>query len=111
GGLSREGETLLGPLRRSLHRLLMTPERPEVVAARLTTDGSLTGALGRAFEHGSARIAGVPGVPAPWSAFLSASASPGVELSGPAPSAADLSVADESPSNESPGEESVATSS
>ncbi|MGP9683841.1 MULTISPECIES: ROK family protein [unclassified Brachybacterium] len=72
GGLSREGEALLGPLRRSLHHLLMTPERPEVVAARLTTDGSLTGALGRAFEHGSSRIAGVPGVPAPWSAFAPA---------------------------------------
>ncbi|WP_193106338.1 ROK family transcriptional regulator [Brachybacterium sp. FME24] len=70
GGLSREGETLLGPLRRNLHRLLMTPERPPLVAARLTTDGSLVGALGSAFEHGSSPITGVPDVPAPWPTFL-----------------------------------------
>ncbi|MBP2409580.1 ROK family protein [Brachybacterium fresconis] len=88
GGLSRQGETLLDPLRRSLHHLLMTPERPEVVAARLTTDGSLIGALGRAFEHGSARIAGVPGVPAPWPQFLAPIPSDGATTTTPNPSEA-----------------------
>lgn len=70
GGLSRSGETLLGPLRRALERLLMTEHPPEVVAARVTTDGAAIGALGRAFEHGSARFLGVPDVPAPWARFL-----------------------------------------
>ncbi|GAA1490812.1 ROK family protein [Brachybacterium sacelli] len=76
GGLSREGETLLAPLRSSLHHLLMTPEKPQVVAARLRRDGSLVGALGRAFEHGSGHVAGVPGVPAPWQRFLTLPAPP-----------------------------------
>lgn len=66
GGLSRAGETLLAPLRRALDRLLMTDHAPEVVAARLTTDGALVGALGLAFTHGSTRLTGVPDVPAPW---------------------------------------------
>lgn len=70
GGLSRAGETLLGPLRRALERLLMTEHPPEVVAARITADGAAIGALARAFEHGSARFLGVPDVPAPWSRFL-----------------------------------------
>ena len=88
GGLSRQGETLLDPLRRSLHHLLMTPEQPEVVAAHLTTDGSLIGALGRAFEHGSARIAGVPGVPAPWQRFLAPVPSDAATTTTPNPSTA-----------------------
>lgn len=66
GGLSRAGETLLAPLRRAVGRLLMTDHAPEVVPARLTTDGALVGALGLGFAHGSARITGVPDVPAPW---------------------------------------------
>ncbi|EWS82243.1 transcriptional regulator [Brachybacterium phenoliresistens] len=66
GGVSRAGETLLAPLRRALHHQLMTPQHPEVVAARRPGDGSLLGALGRAFEHGSAALIGVPGVPPPW---------------------------------------------
>jgi len=66
GGLSRAGETLLEPLRRAVGRLLMTEHVPEVVPARLTTDGALVGALGLGFAHGSARITGVPDVPAPW---------------------------------------------
>lgn len=70
GGLSRAGETLLDPLRRSLHHLLMTPDKPDVVAARLTTDGSLVGALGGAFAHGSEKMLGIPAVPPPWSQFL-----------------------------------------
>lgn len=70
GGLSRAGETLLDPLRRSLHHLLMTPDKPGVVAARLTTDGSLVGALGGAFAHGSEELLGIPAVPPPWSQFL-----------------------------------------
>ncbi|RCS75024.1 ROK family transcriptional regulator [Brachybacterium alimentarium] len=70
GGLSRAGETFLDPLRRNLHHLLMSPDQPDLVPARLTADGSLIGALGRAFEHGSARITGVVGVPAPWPALL-----------------------------------------
>ncbi|HEY9294100.1 MAG TPA: ROK family transcriptional regulator [Microlunatus sp.] len=66
GGLSRAGETLLTPLRRRVSELLMTPDLAEFVTAGLTTDGSLTGALGHAFEHGSNEIFGIPGVPAPW---------------------------------------------
>ena len=66
GGLSRAGETLLGPLRRAVGRLLMTEQTPELVAARLTTDGALAGALGAAFRHGSVSLNGVPDVPAPW---------------------------------------------
>jgi predicted NBD/HSP70 family sugar kinase len=69
GGLSRAGETLLGPLRRHLRHLLRTDEAPELVAARLTTDGALLGALGLAFGLGSATLHGVPGVPAPWTRF------------------------------------------
>lgn len=66
GGLSRAGETMLGPLREAVGRLLMTEHAPEVVPARLTVDGALVGALGLGFAHGSARIHGVPDVPAPW---------------------------------------------
>ena len=69
GGLSRAGETLLAPLRRAVGRLLMTEHAPEVVPARLTTDGALVGALGLGFAHGSARLTGVPDVPAPWHRF------------------------------------------
>ena len=69
GGLSRAGETLLAPLRRAVGRLLMTEHAPEVVPARLTTDGALVGALGLGFAHGSARLTGVPEVPAPWHRF------------------------------------------
>lgn len=70
GGLSRAGETLLDPLRRSLHDLFMTTEIPDVIAARLTTDGSLVGALGRAFEHASEQLFAVPSMPPPWPKFL-----------------------------------------
>ena len=66
GGLSRAGATLLDPLRRALGGLLMTGHAPEVVGARLTTDGALVGALGLAFAYGSAQLFGVPEVPAPW---------------------------------------------
>ena len=66
GGLSRAGETLLDPLRRAIDHRLMTEQTPELVAARLTTDGALAGALGAAFRHGSAQLTGVPDVPAPW---------------------------------------------
>src|SRR5699024_5383772 len=64
GGLSRAGETLLGPLRSAVGRLLMTEHAPDLVPARLTTDGALVGALGVGFAHGSTRITGVPDVPA-----------------------------------------------
>lgn len=70
GGLSRAGETLLEPLRRALGDLLMTGHAPEVVGARLTTDGALVGALGLAFAHGSAQLVGVPDVPAPWNDLI-----------------------------------------
>ncbi|MEE1618344.1 ROK family protein [Brachybacterium sp. J153] len=66
GGLSRAGEALLGPLRAALGSQLTGPGRPRLVPAALPADGSLVGALGRGFEHGSARIVGVPDVPAPW---------------------------------------------
>ena len=69
GGLSRAGETLLAPLRRAVGRLLMTEHAPELVPARLTTDGALVGALGLGFAHGSSQISGVPDVPAPWGRF------------------------------------------
>ncbi|WP_114853905.1 ROK family protein [Brachybacterium sp. YJGR34] len=72
GGLSRAGDTLLDPLRRALHRLLMTEHSPEVVGARLTTDGALVGALGLACSEGSAELLGVPSVPAPWARLLTA---------------------------------------
>ncbi|MGO1259330.1 MAG: ROK family protein [Brachybacterium sp.] len=74
GGLSRAGDTLLDPLRRALDELLMTGQPTEVVAARLTTDGALVGALGLAFSHGSAQIFGIPDVPAPWPRLLDARA-------------------------------------
>lgn len=76
GGLSRAGEVLLGPLRWHVHRLLMTVERPRIDAARLGADASLIGALGRAFEHGSARVSGVVGVPAPWPRLIAGIATP-----------------------------------
>lgn len=66
GGLSRAGETLLAPLRRAVGRLLMTEHVPDLAPACLTADGALVGALGLGFEHGSAQLCGVPGVPAPW---------------------------------------------
>lgn len=66
GGLSRAGSTLLDPLRHHVHRLLTIPDKPELVAARHTTDGALLGALGLAFEHGSIPVTGIPDVPAPW---------------------------------------------
>ncbi|MGP9536678.1 ROK family transcriptional regulator [Brachybacterium sp. AOP43-C2-M15] len=69
GGLSRAGDTLLDPLRTALGHLLVTGHAPEIVPARLTTDGALIGALGLAFAHGSARIHGIDGVPAPWTRF------------------------------------------
>lgn len=70
GGLSRAGRTLLDPLRRSLHELFMTTQVPDVIAARLTTDGSLVGALGRAFAHASEPLFAVPSMPPPWPQFL-----------------------------------------
>ncbi|MEE1652057.1 ROK family protein [Brachybacterium sp. J144] len=66
GGLSRAGETLLAPLREALELQLLGPGRPRLVPAALPADGSLVGALGRAFEHGSTDLVGVPDVPAPW---------------------------------------------
>ncbi|GAA4519849.1 ROK family transcriptional regulator [Brachybacterium paraconglomeratum] len=74
GGLSRAGDTLLDPLRRALDELLVTGQPPELVAARLTTDGALVGALGLAFTHGSTQVFGIPEVPAPWSRLLDARA-------------------------------------
>lgn len=74
GGLSRAGEVLLGPLRRHLHHQLLMPEPPQVVAAQLEKGGSLVGALGRAFENGSAHLAGVPGIPPPWAQLGAATA-------------------------------------
>lgn len=66
GGLSRAGRTLLTPLRQQVHRLLMTPDKPPLTRAHLSTEGPITGALGYAFEHGSTDIFGVPHVPPPW---------------------------------------------
>lgn len=66
GGLSRAGETLLDPLRRHIHHLLTSDDKPELIAARLTSEGAVTGALGHTFEHSSTEIFGIAGVPAPW---------------------------------------------
>jgi predicted NBD/HSP70 family sugar kinase len=66
GGLSRAGETLLDPLRRHIHHLLTSEEKPELSLAQLTSDGAVTGALGHTFEHSSTQIFGIGGVPAPW---------------------------------------------
>lgn len=70
GGLSRAGATLLDPLRDHVHRLLMTPDKPDLVAARLTTDGAITGALGHVYEECSADIFGVLDVSPPWHRFI-----------------------------------------
>ena len=75
GGLSRSAETLLAPLRRHVSDLLMARDKPEFVAAELTTDSSLTGALGLAFEQGSTEIFGITGVPAPWCRWRSTTTS------------------------------------
>lgn len=77
GGLSRAGETLMGPLRAALDHLLMTEDRPALVTAHLTTDGALVGALGLAFDLGSAALHGVPGVPAPWTRLPPTPTAPG----------------------------------
>ena len=66
GGLSRAGRTLLRPLGEHLDRLLDLQARPELVAAQLTPNGAVTGALAYAFEHGSEEIFGIPAVPPPW---------------------------------------------
>ncbi len=66
GGLSRAGATLVDPLRRAVHRLLMVPDKPAFRTARLTTDGAVAGALGQAFERHSAAIVGIGEVPPPW---------------------------------------------
>ncbi len=67
GGVSRAGAVLIEPLERHVHQLLMAPDRPPTLTARLTSDGAVVGALGRAFEHGSDAVVGVRSVPAPWS--------------------------------------------
>lgn len=76
GGLSRAGETFLGPLRNSLDRLLMSPQKPRIAPARLTTDGPLMGALGLAFDNGSRQMFGVPDLPPPWPQFTLSPSTP-----------------------------------
>lgn len=66
GGLSRAGDALLDPLRRHIHHLLTSEERPDLTLAQLTSDGAVTGALGDSFERSSNEIFGIAGVPAPW---------------------------------------------
>lgn len=92
GGLSRAGDTLLEPLRRHVHHLLTSPGKPELVRARLTTDGALIGALGLAFEHGSRRLTGVPGVPPPWQRFPVGPALPEAGADSPVTGAAEPAV-------------------
>lgn len=72
GGLSCAGETLLRPLREALARLLVTDRAPEVVAARLTADGALVGALNSAYTQFSEHTLGVRDLPAPWSEGITA---------------------------------------
>ncbi|WP_152361055.1 ROK family transcriptional regulator [Microlunatus speluncae] len=66
GGLSRAGDTLIRPLTKAVHHMLMTDDKPVVTASHLTSEGTLCGALGAAFETHSAVIFGVPGVPSRW---------------------------------------------
>lgn len=69
GGLSQAGDTLIEPLTAAIRHDLMTDDKPAVAAAHLSTEGTLCGALGAAFESHSAEIFGVPGVPAGWSSW------------------------------------------
>lgn len=69
GGLARAGSTLLDPLRENVHQLLITAEKPDLVAARLTSEGAAIGALGYAFEEHSTAVFGVSAVPPSWHRF------------------------------------------
>lgn len=80
GGLSRAGRTLLDPLTEQVHRLLMTPDKPELTLARLTTEGAALGALGQAFERCAQDVFAVPDLPPPW---------PRISLTAPSPSRPD----------------------
>ncbi len=66
GGLSRAGDDLIMPLTAAVRRMLMTDEMPVITTSRLTSEGTLCGALGAAFESHSIPILGVPGVPPRW---------------------------------------------
>jgi hypothetical protein len=66
GGLSRAGDALIGPLTEAVRRMLMTDEMPVITTSRLTSEGTLCGALGATFEHHSLPILGVPGVLPRW---------------------------------------------
>ncbi|HLT62406.1 MAG TPA: ROK family protein [Microlunatus sp.] len=76
GGLSRAGDALIKPLTRAVHHMLMTDDKPAVTASLLTSEGTLCGALGSAFESHSADILGVPGVPPRWQAWAEESGAP-----------------------------------
>lgn len=79
GGLSRAGAELLTPLTAAVHRLLMTPEKPTIVASSLTADGPVYGALGLAFACWSADVVGIAELSPPWSAWC-VEARPGPSL-------------------------------
>lgn len=66
GALSLAGDVLLRRLRRHLDHLLTVPYRPELLPARLVTEGAVAGALGHAFDLASEQIFGIPAMPPPW---------------------------------------------
>ena len=66
GGLSRAGDDLIMPLTAAVRRMLMTDEMPVITTSRLTSEGTLCGALGSTFESHSLPILGVAGVPPRW---------------------------------------------
>ncbi|WP_396654407.1 ROK family protein [Microbacterium sp.] len=65
GGLSRAGELFVDMLRDEIHRLIVLPAQPEVLASPLGSIGSAAGALALAFQRGSQRLFGIPDVPVP----------------------------------------------
>lgn len=65
GGVSRAGETLLGPLRDAIADLMPRRIQPALVASRLGSDGVALGALVRAFQLVSERLYGTPELPVP----------------------------------------------
>lgn len=69
GGLSLAGDQLLRPLTRAVHHLLMISDKPPLIAARLSADGAVIGALGLAFRTWATDVLGLGDLEPPWSAW------------------------------------------
>lgn len=65
GGLSRAGNVLLDPLRRSVSSRIKVPVRPSIKASELGTESVVLGALALASSEASALTFGVRGLPDP----------------------------------------------